>query len=239
MDQGWYVQVRAKMPDQSQGMWPAIWFLPGIGGHGFNEVDQYEGGMLASPPNQIGSSNFFADQGQQGALYNVGFDVTAAYHVYGIEFKPGVSITAYVDGTQKWQTLASNGVTIAGEPYEIMLELQVAGSWTSGWHTVTNANTPTSTMSVSEVQAYVTARPPPPASAPPRSPPARSTCIGPTTAPTRTASRSTEPRTLAVRPALDCQLCQRRRERHHVQQHRPDGRLCVLVSRAGLSGKHL
>src|SRR6202023_2186487 len=26
---GWYVQVKAKMPDQSQGMWPAIWFLPG------------------------------------------------------------------------------------------------------------------------------------------------------------------------------------------------------------------
>ena len=26
---GWYVQVKAKMPDTSQGMWPAIWFLPG------------------------------------------------------------------------------------------------------------------------------------------------------------------------------------------------------------------
>ena len=29
---GWYVQVKAKMPDQSQGMWPAIWFMPGSPG---------------------------------------------------------------------------------------------------------------------------------------------------------------------------------------------------------------
>ena len=27
---GWYVQVKAEMPNQTQGMWPAIWFLPGI-----------------------------------------------------------------------------------------------------------------------------------------------------------------------------------------------------------------
>ena len=41
---GWYVQVKAKMPDQSQGMWPAIWFLPGVSGTASNEVDGYEGG---------------------------------------------------------------------------------------------------------------------------------------------------------------------------------------------------
>jgi len=35
-----------------------------------------------------------------------------------------------------------------------MLELQVAGSPTSGWHTITNANTPASSMQVAEVQAY-------------------------------------------------------------------------------------
>ncbi len=27
---GWYVQVKAKMPDTSRGMWPSIWFLPAV-----------------------------------------------------------------------------------------------------------------------------------------------------------------------------------------------------------------
>ena len=43
---GWYVQVLAQMPDQSQGMWPAIWFFPGVAGSPVNEFDGYEGGWL-------------------------------------------------------------------------------------------------------------------------------------------------------------------------------------------------
>jgi hypothetical protein len=45
-------------------------------------------------------------------------------------------------------------VTIPGEPYEIMLELQVAAQQASGWHTVTTGTTPSATMDVAEVQAY-------------------------------------------------------------------------------------
>jgi hypothetical protein len=152
---GWYVQVKAKMPDQSQGMWPAIWFLPGSGGGPSNEFDGYEGGWVSSAPNATMHSDYFADQGQQQQAYNVGTDLTAGSHVYGFQFLPGQSITAYVDGRQVWQVNASSGVTITGEPYEIILELQVAAQAASGWHTVTNAGTPASSMQVSEVQAYV------------------------------------------------------------------------------------
>src|SRR5262249_36789105 len=28
---GWYAQVKAQMPDQTQGMWAAIWFMPDTG----------------------------------------------------------------------------------------------------------------------------------------------------------------------------------------------------------------
>ena len=150
----WYVQVKAKMPDQSQGMWPAIWFMPGVSGTATNELDGYEGGFLGSPANDIMHSDYFANQGQQQSAYNVGLDTSAGYHIYGFQFIPGQSITAYVDGRQVWQVNASSGVTITGEPYEIMLELQVAAQQTSGWHTITNANTPTSSMNVAEVQAY-------------------------------------------------------------------------------------
>jgi hypothetical protein len=80
--------------------------------------------------------------------------MSAEMHVYGIQFLPGTSITEYFDGKQTNQTLASSGVTIPAGTYELMLELEVAASSASGWHTVTNANTPTSAMKVAEVQIY-------------------------------------------------------------------------------------
>ncbi len=150
----WYVQVKARMPDQSQGMWPAIWFLCGVSCSNDNELDGYEGGWLATDPNQLGHSDYFADQGQRQSVWNSGSDVTAGYHVYGYRFTPGQSITAYLDGKQVWQVTASSGVTITGEPYEIMLELQVAAQQASGWHTVTTGTNPSATMDVAEVQAY-------------------------------------------------------------------------------------
>lgn len=151
---GWYVQVLAQMPDQSQGMWPAIWFFPGVAGSPVNEFDGYEGGWLSVDPNETMHSDYFANQGQQQNAYSVPSDVTAGYHVYGFQFIPGQSITAYFDGNPVWQVNASSGITITGEPYEILLELQVASQGTAGWHTVTNASTPSASMNVAEVQAY-------------------------------------------------------------------------------------
>jgi beta-glucanase (GH16 family) len=152
---GWYVQVKAKMPDQSQGMWPAIWFLPGVPGTPFNEIDGYEGGLLGpGPQDSLMNANYFADQGQQDQLTSLGIDTTAGYHVYGVRFIPGQSITWYVDSSPVYQLLASSNVTITTEPYQIMLEMQVATQQAAGWHSVTNANTPSSTMKIAEVQAY-------------------------------------------------------------------------------------
>ena len=84
----------------------------------------------------------------------MGTDVSAGWHTYGFAFAPGRSISAYLDGRQVWSVNASSGVSITGEPYEIIIELQEATAQTSGWHTVTNASTPTSSMQVAEVQAY-------------------------------------------------------------------------------------
>jgi Glycosyl hydrolases family 16 len=151
---GWYVQVKAKMPNQSQGMWPAIWFLPGSAGGPSNEFDGYEGGWLGTEPNETMHSDYFANQGQQQEAYNVGADVTAGYHTYGFQFIPGQSVTAYFDGRQVWQVKASSSITITGEPYEIILELQVASLWTAGFHTVATSATAPASMRIAEVQAY-------------------------------------------------------------------------------------
>jgi hypothetical protein len=154
---GWYVQVKAQMPDQTQGMWAGIWFMPDTGTSPVPEMDGYEGGMLnysSTPQNRLGSSNYFSPQGQKGSIYDVGVDMSAGFHIYGVQFLPGTSITEYFDGKQMNQTLASSGVTIASGTYQLMLQLQVAAPFTNGWHTVTNANTPTSAMQIAEVQIY-------------------------------------------------------------------------------------
>jgi hypothetical protein len=151
---GWYVQVLAKMPDESQGMWPAIWFLPGTSGGPSNELVGAEGGWSEADPNEVLHSSYVANQGKQQNAYGVDADVSAGYHVYGFEFLPGRSITAFFDGTPEWQVSASNGVTITAEQYEILLELQVASQQTSSWHTVTTSATPPASMDVAEVQAY-------------------------------------------------------------------------------------
>ena len=150
---GWYVQVEAKMPDQSHGMWPAIWFLPGVSGTPINEFDGYEGGWAGDDPNEIMHSDYFSDQGQQQEAYSVGTDVTAGYHVYGFQFLPGKSVTAYFDGHQVWQVTASNGITITAEPYQIILQLQVTTEDASS-HTTPTPNTPAASMQIAEVQAY-------------------------------------------------------------------------------------
>ena len=151
---GWYVQVKAKMPDQTQGMWPAIWFLPGVPGTAANEFDGYEGGFVGTDPNQIMHSNYFADQGPIQKNYSVKSDVTAGYHIYGFRFIPGRSITAYFDGRQVWQVNASSNITITPEPYEIILELQVAGPGAMWWHSGTTDATRSASMDIAEVRAY-------------------------------------------------------------------------------------
>jgi hypothetical protein len=151
---GWYVQVKAKMPDQSQGMWPSIWFLPGVFGTPTNELDGYEGGWPGADPNQIMHSTYFSDQGQQQNTSSVIADVSAGYHTYGFQFIPGRSFTAYFDGWRVLQLNASSGVTITAEPYEIILDLQVAGHAATGWHTLPTGTTSSASMEVAEVQAY-------------------------------------------------------------------------------------
>jgi beta-glucanase (GH16 family) len=151
---GWYVQVKAKMPDQTRGMWPAIWFLPGVPGTAANEFDGYEGGFVGADPNQIMHSNYFADQGPEQKNYSVKSDVTAGYHIYGFRFIPGHSITAYFDGRQVWQVDASSDITITPEPYEIILELQVAGPGATWWHSGTTGATRSASMDIAEVRAY-------------------------------------------------------------------------------------
>ena len=156
---GWYVQARIKVPDMTQGLWPCMWFLP-AGSGPFNEIDFVQGGFYGGPANvddaPVGAGYFdTAGNLVDEAVPDVGFDASAGYHTYGIEWTPGVGIDEYVDGNLVW-TISQSQVPggIVAQAYEIILDLQVAANADAGWRTVTTATSPGGSMDVAEVQAY-------------------------------------------------------------------------------------
>jgi beta-glucanase (GH16 family) len=155
---GWYVQVKAKMPDMTAGMWPAIWFMPDTATSRVPEIDLFEGGWKSADPNETmhadygGGASQYA--GYRDIVYDTGSDLAAGYHVYGIQYIPNVSVKYFFDGKMVFEQLASDKGGVAAGTYELLLQLQVASAQTSQWHTVPTAATPSESMEVAEVQAY-------------------------------------------------------------------------------------
>jgi hypothetical protein len=156
---GGYVQFRAQMPDSTNGAWPALWFLSQGGVD--PEIDLHEGGYTASGGapnvNYMLTSTLHAASGDHQISQNVGFDLSAAYHIYGMEYNPGNWIKIYLDGTLMvtW-TNGVGGVTIPTDAYEVLIGLDIADAQASGFHSVSDAiNFPGPyTYYVSEVQIY-------------------------------------------------------------------------------------
>ncbi len=156
---GWYVQARVKDPDMTRGLWPNMWFLPSGPGP-FNEIDFMQGGFYGGPSNvnyaPVGAG-YFDNAGSDidESIPNVGFDASAGYHTYGVQWTPGVGIDGYVDGKLVWSVTQSQVPGgIVAQAYEIILNLQVAADADAGWRTITNPSSPGGSMDVAEVQAY-------------------------------------------------------------------------------------
>ena len=155
---GWYVQVKAKMPDMTEGTWPAIWFMSNSPTDQAPEIDLFEGGWLGANPNELmhvdygGGRSLYPDYRE--AIYDTGTDLSAGYHVYGIQYEPNIAVRYFFDGKVIFQQLASDPGGIPTGTYELLLQLQMASPETSGWHTLPAATTPSETMAIAEVQAY-------------------------------------------------------------------------------------
>lgn len=155
---GWYVQVRAKMPDMSTGMWPAIWFMPDTASSNVPEIDLFEGGWLGGDPNRLmhadygGGANEYA--GYRDIVYDTGSNLSAGYHVYGIQYVPNVAVKYFFDGKLVFEQKEDDPGGVPSGSYELLLELQVASHQTSQWHTQPAATSPSATMDISGVQAY-------------------------------------------------------------------------------------
>jgi Glycosyl hydrolases family 16 len=155
---GWYVQVKAKMPDMTAGMWPAVWFMPAKPGGRAPEIDQFEGGWLGSNPNELmhadygGSASQYA--GYRDVVYHTASDLSASYHVYAVQYVPHVAVKYFLDGKLIFEQLQSNRGGVAAGTYELLLELQVASHSASAWHTVPTGTTGPARMEIAEVQVY-------------------------------------------------------------------------------------
>ncbi len=152
---GGTLQVLAKMPS-GDGMWPGLWMLPGPGGNAGDdaEIDMFEGGFTSNGDNVNDNYawHMHSSTGWVGGVVNTGIDLTAGYHVYGLNWVPGQSMTWYFDGKQIAH-ITSADANIPNEPMELILTLQVAADSTSGWHTLVDGSTPSSaSMYVREVK---------------------------------------------------------------------------------------
>lgn len=145
---GGYFQARVKCCDQSKGGWPAIWMLEGGG-----EIDVHEGGYIdgAVPVNDVLAVNLHTS-GNSQLFIDAGVDLSAGYHIYGMEYVPGASVKIYLDGVLK-KTYTSN-VPTGGMTIVFSLQVMQNYSGSSAWHTVYDGTTPTLVMNVSCVQVY-------------------------------------------------------------------------------------
>lgn len=142
-----YVQIRAQMPDSRTGGWGALWFLEGGG-----EIDLQESGFTglgSSIVNQVVAANLHTS-GNSQQFYNAGVDLSAGYHIYGMAYVPGQSITMYLDGKQ----VARFTSHVPTGSYAIEATMQMAQN-ASGWHTLVSSQTPSSlSMKISEIQVW-------------------------------------------------------------------------------------
>jgi beta-glucanase (GH16 family) len=156
---GGYLQVSMKEP-AGDGSWPGIWLLPGAasGQKTDNaEIDVQEGGFTGSGnPNDVVANHLLETSSKWGKVTNVGTDLTAGYNTYAIDWVPGQSITWYLNGKETEQ-ITSAQANIPNEPMELIISQGVAGPSASGWHTVTDQNTPSNmAMMVNDIQLYQT-----------------------------------------------------------------------------------
>ena len=153
---GGYVQIKAKIDSAAaldNGVWPALWMLDNGCNH---EIDIFEGGFTGTGTpsgafpytyHEPDGSTLFSSQIQTSE------DLGGGYHIYGLKWVPGQSITWYLDGQQVGQ-ITSAEVPIVSDPMELLIDNDVACP-TCGWHSGPGATTPSpSTMQVAEVQVW-------------------------------------------------------------------------------------
>jgi hypothetical protein len=125
-------------------MWAGINFAEG--GAVFGIASGFLGGLN---PNRNVFGNLLS-AGNAQVVYDSGADLSADYHLYGVEYRPGVSIKMYIDG----KLFANYATNIPTGSYELILNLAVAQNAVT-WHTLPDGTTPSpSEFDISDIQVY-------------------------------------------------------------------------------------
>lgn len=123
------VAVRAK-PNDSQGIWPAIWMLA-QDEVGHDEIDILE--YLGNSPFEAWSTNHFGKWGTNKQAHGVPYvnyeAWSEAFHVYEVEWDPE-AITFYIDGVEVFKTTRGKELdSMHTRPFFLILETQVGDGW--------------------------------------------------------------------------------------------------------------
>lgn len=153
---GGYVEITMR-PPAGDGLWPALWMLPGPAGNqgDDNEIDLQEGGFAPpGSPNRTYAWHLVHGATTWGGVVDTGTDLSAGFHRYALYWVPGQFIIWYLDGRQIAQ-LTRAQASIPDEPMELILDLAVATPKASGWHPPGDALTPSpATMRVAKLQVW-------------------------------------------------------------------------------------
>jgi beta-glucanase (GH16 family) len=116
------VEIRAKLPG-TPGVWPAIWMLPADGSWP-PEVDVIE--LLGGEPRRVYMTNHYGPRSQprsdQGSYLGPNF--TAGYHVFTLEWAPGV-MRWLVDGVERKVVTAN----VPDRAMYLIFNTAVGGDW--------------------------------------------------------------------------------------------------------------
>jgi hypothetical protein len=163
---GGAIQIKAKMPEGSNGAWCALWLLNNGGTSGAPEFDIIDGGVGATTGSVANTSIYTKFFGSTWggidveSLTTLGFDVSAGYHTYLFQLVPSTSMTVWVDGVQTFratQANSGNAIPSSGQfSYQLIMSMQMADAITSAWHTVSDPSGHPGpyTCGIQEVQFY-------------------------------------------------------------------------------------
>jgi hypothetical protein len=147
-----YYQIKATMPDSQYGAWARFDLFQQATG-GTQEVDAETGYTgFGTPVNNHWSQFIAGPAGIARVGPNVGFDMSAGTHIYGIEYQFNRIVVFYVDGVEvtRWVTGARPTVAM-----NLVIHMDIASAAANAFHTTVSGSTanPT-TMHIDEVSIY-------------------------------------------------------------------------------------
>jgi beta-glucanase (GH16 family) len=129
------IEARIRVPDGPAGLWPAFWMLGSdidrVGWPECGEIDIME--YVSRMPNSIFGTlhgpGYSGGEGK-GKVLDLGRPVYSDYHVFAVEWEPGV-VRWYLDGQQYFQVTSADVAPnrwVFDKPFFLILNMAIGGN---------------------------------------------------------------------------------------------------------------